>query len=78
MIYKIQILTNLALFLVSAMGILYNKKDILIIIMCIEIILLSVNLNFITFSSYLDNFIDQVFSFFSVLTVICSLNLDSA
>jgi NADH-quinone oxidoreductase subunit K len=77
-IYKIQILTNLALFLVSAMGILYNKKDILIIIMCIEIILLSVNLNFITFSSYLDNFIDQVFSFFSVLTVICSLNLDSA
>lgn len=66
--FLIQILTNSLLFLSGIFGILLNRQNILIVLMCIEIILLSVNLNFITFSVYLDDFLGQIFSLF-VLTV---------
>ena len=66
--FVIQILTNLLLFLIGTFGILLNRRNILIVLMCIEIILLSVNLNFIVFSIYLDDFLGQMFSLF-VLTV---------
>jgi NADH-quinone oxidoreductase subunit K len=68
LMYKIQIITNIILFLSGSLGILTNKKNILVILMCIEILLLSVNLNFITFSNYLDDFVGQIFSLF-ILTV---------
>jgi NADH-quinone oxidoreductase subunit K len=63
-----QILTNVILFIIAISGILLNRTNVLILLMCIEIILLSVNLNFITFSIYLDDFYGQIFSLF-VLTV---------
>jgi NADH-quinone oxidoreductase subunit K len=63
-----QILTNVLLFLSGIFGILLNRRNILIVLMCIEIILLSVNLNFIVFSIYLDDFLGQIFSLF-ILTV---------
>ena len=66
--FLVQILTNILLFLSGVFGILLNRRNILIVLMCIEIILLSVNLNFITFSVYLDDFLGQIFSLF-VLTV---------
>jgi NADH-quinone oxidoreductase subunit K len=66
--FVIQILTNVLLFLSGIFGILLNRRNILIVLMCIEIILLSVNLNFIIFSIYLDDFLGQIFSLF-VLTV---------
>ena len=44
------------------------RKNLIVILMCLEIILLSINLNFITFSIYLDDFLGQIFSLF-VLTV---------
>lgn len=66
--FVIQILTNVLLFLIGTFGILLNRRNILIVLMCIEIILLSVNLNFIVFSIYLDDFLGQMFSLF-VLTV---------
>ena len=66
--FVIQILTNVLLFLSGIFGILLNRRNILIVLMCIEIILLSVNLNFIVFSIYLDDFLGQMFSLF-VLTV---------
>lgn len=66
--YKVQLITNITLFLSGSVGILTNKRNILIILMCIEVMLLSVNLNFITFSNYLDDFVGQVFSLF-ILTV---------
>jgi NADH-quinone oxidoreductase subunit K len=66
--FLVQILTNTLLFLSGVFGILLNRRNILIVLMCIEIILLSVNLNFITFSVYLDDFLGQIFSLF-VLTV---------
>jgi NADH-quinone oxidoreductase subunit K len=66
--FSIQIITNILLFLSGVLGILLNRRNILIVLMCIEIILLSVNLNFIVFSVYLDDSVGQVFSLF-VLTI---------
>lgn len=49
------------LYLIGVIGLILNRKNILIIIMCLEIMLLSINLNFITFSIYLDDLIGQMF-----------------
>jgi NADH-quinone oxidoreductase subunit K len=63
-----QLFTNIFLFAIGVFGILFNKRSILIVLMCVELILLSVNLNFILFSVYLDDFYGQIFSLF-ILTV---------
>ena len=59
---------NSALFLIGVLGLILNRKNILIIIMSIEIMLLSVNLNFLMFSVYLDDAVGHVFVIF-ILTV---------
>ena len=56
------------LFCISVAGIFLNRKNILIILMCIELMLLSVNMNFIAFSHFMDDINGQVFVFF-ILTV---------
>ncbi len=56
------------LFCISVAGIFINRKNILIILMCIELMLLSVNMNFIAFSYFLGDINGQVFVFF-ILTV---------
>jgi NADH-quinone oxidoreductase subunit K len=56
------------LFAISIAGIILNRKNILLILMCIELMLLSVNLNFVAFSHYLNNIQGQIFVFF-ILTV---------
>jgi len=56
------------LFSISIAGIVINRKNVIILLMSIEIMLLSVNLNFIAFSHYLDDLAGQVFVFF-ILTV---------
>ena len=56
------------LFCISVAGIFLNRKNILIILMCIELMLLSVNMNFIGFSHFLSDINGQVFVFF-ILTV---------
>ena len=56
------------LFLLGVLGIFIARKNIIIILMCIELMLLAVNLNFIVFSVYLDDILGQVFALF-VLTV---------
>lgn len=66
--FSLQINFNFLLFLSGLMGIVLNRKDIIIILMCIELVLLSQNLNFISFSVYLDDMIGQIFTLF-VLTV---------
>jgi NADH-quinone oxidoreductase subunit K len=63
-----QLAANALLFVIGIAGIVYNRRNILIVLMCIELILLSVNLNFIVFSIYLDDFYGQIFSLF-ILTV---------
>ena len=56
------------LFAISVVGIFLNRRNIIILLMAIELMLLSVNLNFIAFSHYLGNISGQVFVFF-ILTV---------
>ena len=55
-------------FFIGLIGIVLNRKNILIIIMSVEILLLAVNLNFATFSIYLDDIIGQIFIIF-ILTI---------
>ena len=66
-IYEILILTSI-LFFIGLLGIIINRKNILIIIMSIELLLLSINLNFAIFSIYLDDIVGQIFVIF-ILTV---------
>ncbi|HSI25559.1 MAG TPA: NADH-quinone oxidoreductase subunit NuoK [Methylotenera sp.] len=56
------------LFVISVIGIFLNRKNVIILLMCIELMLLAVNLNFIAFSHYLIDIAGQVFVFF-ILTV---------
>jgi NADH-quinone oxidoreductase subunit K len=56
------------LFSLSLAGIFINRKNVLLLLMCIELMLLSVNFNFIAFSYYLGDLSGQVFVFF-ILTV---------
>ena len=56
------------LFALSVMGIFLNRKNIIILLMAIELMLLAVNMNFVAFSHYLGDTAGQVFVFF-ILTV---------
>ena len=56
------------LFAISVVGLILNRKNLIVLLMAIELMLLAVNLNFIAFSHYLGNDAGQVFVFF-ILTV---------
>ena len=56
------------IFTVGVLGIFLNKKNVIIILMSIELILLSVNINLVSFSIYLQNIVGQIFVMF-ILTV---------
>ncbi len=56
------------LFVLGVFGIFLNRKNVIVILMSIELILLSVNLNLVAFSSRLDDLAGQVFAMF-ILTV---------
>ena len=56
------------LFVVGVFGIFLNRKNVIVILMSIELMLLAVNMNFIAFSHYLGDIAGQVFVFF-ILTV---------
>ena len=56
------------LFALAVAGIFINRKNVLLLLMCIELMLLAVNFNFIAFSQYLGDLAGQVFVFF-ILTV---------
>ena len=56
------------LFSISIAGIFLNRKNIIVILMAIELMLLAVNINFVAFSHYLEDISGQVFVFF-ILTV---------
>ena len=58
----------IVLFLIGTLGLVLNRKNILITIMSIELMLLAVNLNFVLFSIYLDDIVGQVFVLF-ILTI---------
>jgi NADH-quinone oxidoreductase subunit K len=56
------------LFTIGVFGIFINRKNVIVILMSIELILLSVNINFVAFSAFLGDLSGQVFALF-VLTV---------
>jgi NADH-quinone oxidoreductase subunit K len=56
------------LFALGVFGIVLNRKNIIVILMAIELILLAVNINFVAFSAFLGDMVGQVFAMF-VLTV---------
>jgi len=60
-----------ALFSIGVVGLFLNRKNVITILMCIELILLAVNINFVAFSHFLNDLGGQIFVFF-VLTVAAS------
>lgn len=58
----------IVLFLIGTLGLILNRKNIIITVMSIELMLLSVNLNFIIFSIYLDDITGYIFVLF-ILTI---------
>ncbi|WMW82172.1 NADH-quinone oxidoreductase subunit NuoK [Undibacterium cyanobacteriorum] len=56
------------LFAISVVGIFMNRKNIIVLLMAIELMLLAVNMNFVAFSHYLGDTAGQIFVFF-ILTV---------
>ena len=56
------------IFTIGIIGIFLNRKNVIIILMSIELILLAVNINLVSFSIYLQNLVGQVFTMF-ILTV---------
>ncbi|MEQ1509049.1 MAG: NADH-quinone oxidoreductase subunit NuoK [Sphingopyxis sp.] len=62
------LIVSCILFVLGVLGIFINRKNIIIILMAIELILLSVNINLVAFSAFLGDLAGQVFAMF-VLTV---------
>ena len=62
------IILSSILFCIGISGIFLNRKNVISLLMSVELILLSVNINFVAFSSYLNDLVGQVFAIF-VLTV---------
>ena len=62
------IVVSSILFVLGVLGIFLNRKNVIVILMSIELILLAVNINFVAFSAFLNDLVGQVFAMF-VLTV---------
>jgi NADH-quinone oxidoreductase subunit K len=56
------------LFALSVIGIFLNRKNLIVLLMCVELMLLAVNINFVAFSYFLNDMHGQIFVFF-ILTV---------
>ena len=59
---------TLSLFIIGLLGLVLNRKNFLIVIISIELLLLAINLNFIVFSVFLDDLVGQIFVIF-ILTI---------
>ena len=62
------IIVSAILFVLGVLGIFLNRKNVIVILMAIELILLAVNINFVAFSAFLSDLTGQIFAMF-VLTV---------
>ncbi len=56
------------IFVIGTFGIFVNRKNVIIILMCIELLLLAVNINFVAFATHMGDMAGQIFAMF-VLTV---------
>jgi NADH-quinone oxidoreductase subunit K len=62
------IIVSVTLFFIGLVGFLVNRKNILLLLLALEIMLLAVNINFVVFSVFLDDLLGQIFTLI-VLTV---------
>jgi NADH-quinone oxidoreductase subunit K len=62
------LLLGAMLFAISVVGIFLNRRNVIVLLMAIELMLLAVNINFVAFSHFLDDMAGQIFVFF-ILTV---------
>jgi len=62
--FVILILIPLTIFLIGIFGIVLNRKNVLLVIICVELILLAVNFTFLISSFYLDDVLGQIFAIF--------------
>jgi len=62
------LVVNTILFLIGMLGLVLNRKNILIILMSVELMLLAINMNFVVFAVYIDDILGQMFALF-VLTI---------
>lgn len=62
------LILSAVLFAISIAGVFINRKNVIVLLMCVELMLLAVNINFIAFSHFLGDSAGQVFVFF-ILTV---------
>ena len=62
------LIVSAIIFAFSLAGIVVNRKNVIILLMCVELLLLSVNINFVAFSHYLGSNVGEIFVFF-ILTV---------
>jgi len=65
------ILFSISLFIIGSFGMFLSRKHIIIILISLELILLAVNINFVSFSVFLDDFVGQIYALL-VLTVAAS------
>ena len=66
--FVIQLSVNFLIFSIGLIGIIIHRRSILFILICLELVLLSLSLSFVLFSVYFDDVYGQIFSFF-ILTV---------
>jgi len=69
--FILQISINIFLFFINILGIILNRQSIILTLICIELILLNINFNFILFSVYLNDLYGQIFAL-SILTIAAS------
>lgn len=62
------LVVSMSLFFIGLSGIMLNRKNIVVMLMSIELVLLAINFNFVVFSVFLDDIFGQIFALF-VLTV---------
>ena len=62
------LIVGAVLFAISVAGVFINRKNVIVLLMCVELMLLAVNINFVAFSHFLGDASGQVFVFF-ILTV---------
>lgn len=67
-IYNFYFFLPIFLFFISIFGIIFHRKNVILVLMCIELMLFSINLYFVFSSIYLDDLLGQIFAIF-ILTV---------
>jgi NADH-quinone oxidoreductase subunit K len=67
------LIVGAALFSLGVIGLFLNRKNVITILMCIELMLLAVNINLVAFSHFLNDLAGQIFVFFVLTVAACEV-----